>query len=139
MAHEDFSRGEDIEGSSNRAFGIVFAVVFTLVAGWPLLSGQGLRWWAAAVSLAFLLAAFLAPDWLAALNRAWTRLGLLLGRIVSPIVLAILFFGAFTPFGLLMRLFRKDPLRTAFDRNAATYWIERVPPGPDPAGMKDQF
>ena len=139
MAHEDFARDEIVEGSSNRAFGVVFAAVFALIAGWPLLSGQDPRWWAAAIALAFLLVAFVAPGWLAAPNRAWMRLGLLLGRIVSPVVLAILFFAVFTPFGLFMRLFRRDPLRTAFDRAAPTYWIERVPPGPDPAGMKDQF
>jgi hypothetical protein len=139
MAHEDFAREETVEGSSNRAFGVVFAVVFVLIAGWPLLAGQAIRWWAAAIALAFLLVAFVAPGWLAAPNRAWMRFGLLLGRIVSPIVIAILFFGVFTPFGLFMRLFRRDPLRTALDRNAQSYWIERIPPGPDPAGMKDQF
>jgi len=139
MAHEDFARDETVEGSSNRAFGVVFTVVFALIAGWPLLSGAPIRWWAVAAAAATLLVALLAPVWLAAPNRAWTRFGLLLGRIVSPIVTALLFFGVFTPFGLVMRLFRKDPLRLTFDREATTYWIERVPPGPDPAAMKDQF
>lgn len=139
MAHEDFSRDEAIEGSSNRAFGVVFAVVFALVGLWPLTGGGAPRLWALACAAAILALALAVPAILAAPNRAWTRFGLLLGRIMSPVVIAILFYVVFTPFGLAMRLVRRDPLRLRFDRDASTYWTERVPPGPDPAGMRDQF
>jgi hypothetical protein len=139
MGHESFDRDEIPQGGSNRALGIVFAVVFALIAFVPALFGGRLRLWSFGVSVAFLAAAFLAPALLGPLNRAWTRFGLLLHRIVSPIVLGFMFFVVVTPIGLLMRAFGKDPLRLRFDRAARTYWIERKPPGPAPESLSDQF
>ena len=79
------------------------------------------------------------PQMLAPLNRLWFRFGLLLHKIVSPVVLAIMFFLVFTPTGMIMRALGKDPLRLRLDKNATSYWIERTPPGPSPESLGDQF
>lgn len=139
MAHEDLTREEHVEGSSDRSFGIVFAAVFLIIAAWPLWSGGGLRWWSVAVAAAFAVVAVVAPQLLAWPNRLWLKFGLLLGRIVSPIALGILFYLVFMPIGLLMRALGKDPLRLKRDEAAATYWIRREPPGPPPTSMTNQF
>lgn len=91
------------------------------------------------VAGAFLLLAMLIPQVLAPANRLWTKFGLLLHNIVSPIALGILFFLVVTPTGLLMRLFGKDPLRLRFDPAASSYWIKRDPPGPAADSLKNQF
>lgn len=139
MGHESLQREQRIEGSSNRGFGVVFAVVFAIIALFPLLFGGALRWWSAGVAMVFLALAFVAPAALAPLNRAWMRFGLLLHKIVSPIVLGFMFYMVVTPIGLLMRATGKDPLRLRLDRNARTYWIDRTPPGPKPESLRDQF
>jgi len=139
LAHESFSRDESIEGSSNRAFGLVFAAVFLIVALLPLLSGEAVRWWSAAVAAVFGALAVLAAPVLGPLNKLWTRLGVLLHRIVNPVVLGIMFFIVVTPTGLLMRIAGKDPLRLKRDSAVSTYWIERDPPGPRPDSFRDQF
>ena len=139
VGHESYERHEDVRGSSDRAFGIVFAAVFAIIGLLPLVFGGRVRLWALLVAGAFLLVAQFVPSMLAPLNRWWLRFGLLLHRIVSPIVLGIMFFGVITPMGLVMRALGKDLLRLKFDRVAPTYWIERTPPGPPPESMKDQF
>ncbi|HQR50033.1 MAG TPA: SxtJ family membrane protein, partial [Methylophilaceae bacterium] len=95
--------------------------------------------WALELSGGFLLLALVIPRVLAPANRAWTKFGLLLHDIVSPIALGILFFVVVTPTGLLMRLLGKDPLRLRFERSAKSYWIVRTPPGPDAESLKNQF
>lgn len=139
MAHENLSREQRIDGSTDRAFGFVFASVFVIVAGWPLVSGAGPRWWAAAVAGAFALVAVLRPSLLAVPNRWWMKLGLLLGAIVSPVALGVLFYGVFTPIGAIIRLTGRDPLRLARDAEASSYWSGREPPGPPPQSMERQF
>jgi hypothetical protein len=139
MAHEDFSREEKIEGSSDRAFGFVFAAVFAVIGAWPLLSSAQVRWWALALAGLFALAALAFPSLLGPLNRWWMRLGLLLGRIFGPVALGILFYAVFTPTGVLMRLAGKDPLRLRRAPATDTYWIGRQPPGPPPDSMTNQF
>jgi saxitoxin biosynthesis operon SxtJ-like protein len=139
LAHEDLDRTQTVESSSDRAFGIVFAAVFLLVSLWPLLRGVPPRWWALALSGGFGLIALVRPALLAAPNRLWTKLGLLLGRIVSPIALGILFYGVLTPLGAAIRLMGKDPLRLKRDPGVGTYWIPREPPGPPPDSMTNQF
>jgi len=139
MAHENLSREQDPEGSSDRAFGLVFAAVFLIVAGWPLFHGEMPRWWAVIAASLFALAALTKPALLAGLNRLWTRLGILLGKIISPIALAIVFYGVVTPVGALMRLSGKDPLRLRRDPDADSYWVRREPPGPPPDSMSNQF
>jgi len=139
MAHEDLTREEDVEGSSDRSFGVVFAAVFLIIAAWPLLSGGGLRWWAVIVAALFAAIAMAKPSLLSGLNRQWLKLGLLLGKIVSPVALGLLFYGVITPIGLVFRLAGKDPLRLKYDRGAESYWIRREPPGPPPDSMTNQF
>jgi len=128
-----------IEGSTDRNFGLVFAVFFLLVALLPLLHGNEMRLWALGVGVAFGVIALAVPHSLTPLNRLWTQFGLLLHRIVSPVALGILFFGVVTPIGLLTRLLGKDALRLRLDKNAASYWIVRTPPGPDAESLKNQF
>lgn len=137
--HESFDRASDVKTGSERAFGLVFAAVFLLVALWPLLAGDAPRYWAIVVALVFAAAAGLAPRILEPLNRLWFRFGMLLHRIVSPLIMALLFFLTVTPIALVMRFMGKDPLRLKFDRAARTYWIERAPPGPPPESMRHQF
>jgi hypothetical protein len=128
-----------IQSSSDRSFGFVFAAVFLIIGFYPLLHAAGIRIWAVAVSGVFLLLAALVPQILAPANRLWTKFGLLLHHVVSPIALGILFFLVVTPTGLLMRLFGKDPLRLRFDPAADSYWIKRDPPGPAADSLKNQF
>ena len=139
MAHESYARDESVQGSPNRSFGLLFAVVFALIGLLPLMFGGDARPWALVLAALFLLAALAFPAVLTPLNRWWMRFGLLLHRIVSPFVLGIMFFGVITPIGLVMRLFGKDPLRLQLDKSAGSYWIERTPPGPAPETFKDQF
>jgi hypothetical protein len=139
MAHEDLSREEQVEGSSDRVFGLVFAGAFLVIAGWPLWRAEGPRWWALGVAVVFALVALVKPALLSRLNRLWMKLGMLLGKVVSPIALGILFFGVLTPVGALLRLGGKDPLRLKRDPGADSYWIPREPPGPPPDSMTNQF
>lgn len=139
MGHESFDRAEGTSGSSNRSFGLVFAVVFAIVALLPLLGGGPPRMWSLGIAAVFAVLAFALPRVLAPLNRLWLKFGLLLHRIVNPVVLGIMFFLVVTPTGLLMRLFGKDPLRLKREPSAASYWIERTPPGPKPESLGDQF
>jgi hypothetical protein len=137
--HEDFKRHAEAKGSSDRAFGIVFAIFFSLVALAPLRTHHPIRWWALGAGAVVLAATLIRPGWLHPFNYVWTKLGLLLGRIVSPVVMGLMFFLVVTPTAFLFRLFGKDPLRLAKDAGARTYWIERRPPGPAPESMANQF
>ena len=137
--HETMKRDEEVKGSSDRAFGIVFTVVFVIVALWPLTGGESPRIWALIVAGVFLAAALMYPTILAPLNRLWTRFGLLLHKITNPIIMGLVFFVTVTPTALIMKMMGKDPLNRKIDRNAKSYWIDRQPPGPSPETMKNQF
>jgi len=137
--HEDLHRRQEGQGGSDRSFGIVFAVFFTLIGLLPLRTHHQVRWWALALAGLFLLVGLLQPVWLRPLNRVWTKLGLLLGRVVSPVVTGLVFFLVVTPIAVLFRLTKKDPLRLASNAGPSTYWIEREPPGPTPESMRNQF
>ena len=137
--HEDFGRERDVKVGSERAFGLVFAGVFTLIALWPLWGGANARLWALIVAAALAVAAAVVPRALRPLNVLWFRFGMLLHKVVTPAVMGLLFYATVTPTAMLMRLCRKDPLRLHFDRSAKSYWIERVPPGPAPETMRHQF
>jgi predicted membrane metal-binding protein len=127
------------EAGSSRSFGIVFAVVFTILACWPLLKSSPVRIWALVVAALFLGLSLAAPKVLAPLNLLWMRFGLLLGRIVSPVVLFLVYIIAVVPTGILMRLMGKDPMRRKFDPTASSYWISRVPAGKPDRTMSNQF
>ena len=137
--HEAMARGQEPEGGSNRQLGIVFAVVLTLLSGWAVFTGKLFWPWTLGAGALFLLAGLVFPRVLTPVNFVWTKFGMLLHCIVSPIILGIIFFIVVTPVGLLMRLTGKDPMDRKFDPEAKTYWIDRDPPGPAPESMKNQF
>jgi hypothetical protein len=139
MAHEDLSREQQIDGSSDRAFGLVFAGAFLVIACWPLFHREFPRWWALGLSVVFALIATWKPALLGRPNRLWSKLGVVLGKVVSPIALGILFYGVITPIGAMVRLTGKDPLRLKLDSGVDSYWILRKPPGPPPDSMTNQF
>jgi hypothetical protein len=124
---------------SDRSFGVVFAVVFTLIGCYPLIHGGRPFYWLFAVAAAFGLAAWLVPSRLAPLNRLWFRFGQRVSRVVNPVILALLFFVVVAPTGLIRRIFNRDPLGLRWDPNAQSYWVERTPPGPPPDGMRNQY
>ena len=138
--HEDFSREEVAASSSNRSFGLIvglFSGCIAAVKFWHGEQGTGLAWAISAfilISLAVLKPALLSP-----LNRLWFRFGLLLHKVMNPLLMAVMFYLVILPVSLLMRVFHKDPLRLKYDPHAATYWIERRPPGPVPDTMRNQF
>jgi hypothetical protein len=137
--HESLSRDETVIGSSDRSFGIVMTAAFavlSLLIWWH----DGHSWrWSCGIAVLFLAAVLLHPAALQPLNRLWLKFGLLLQKVVSPIVMALVFFGTVLPTGLIMRALGKDPLRLKRQSHANSYWIERRPPGPAPESMKDQF
>jgi len=137
--HETLTRNEEVKGSSDRAFGVVFTVVFLIIGLWPLMSSAGPRIWALVVAGLTLTAALAYPSVLAPLNRLWTRFGLLLHKVTNPLIMGLVFFLTVTPTALIMKMLGKDPLNRKIDRNAKTYWIDRSPPGPSPETMKNQF
>ncbi len=139
QVHEDLSREQEVTGSSDRAFGLAFAGVFCVLAFWPLARGGEVNIWLLGVAGGFFAVALLRPALLAPLNRLWFRFGTLLHRIVSPLVLAFIFFVVLVPIGLLMRLVGSRPLQLGFDHAARTYWITRNPAGPAPEAMRRQF
>ena len=128
-----------VTGASDRSFGIVFAVVFAVLALWPWAFGGELRWWSIIVAIAFAVVALSYPRLLAPLNRIWFRLGVALHRVINPIVMSLIYYCAVVPTGLILKLSGKDPLRLTLDRQAASYWIVRKPPGPAPGSMSKQF
>lgn len=129
----------EIKGSSDRAFGLVFSIVFALIAFYPMLAGSTIRLWSLIVAGIFLLLAMVVPGVLAPANRLWMKFGELLHRIVSPVALGIVFFVAVLPTGILLRLLGKDPLRLRMDPTAESYWIMREPPGPAAESLNNQF
>jgi hypothetical protein len=136
--HEDFSRTEQVKGSSNRAFGWTFVAAFLIVGLWPLVFHGGMRWWALIVAAMVMTATLAMPGLLTIPNRLWLRFGLLLHRVVSPIALGLMFYIVITPMGFLMRAMGKDLLGLRGDPSG-TYWIKRDPPGPKPSSMSKQF
>ncbi len=124
---------------SERSFGLVFAIVFTIIGIIPLLKGGELRLWSLLLAAVFLGLVLIAPGILRPLNILWFKFGLLLGRIIAPIVISLLFFIAITPTALVMRLMRKDLLSLKFDRQAKSYWINRSKTENPMGSMKNQF
>jgi hypothetical protein len=137
--HEVFSREEKIAVGSDRSFGLVMAAALAAVA---LLNvwHSGRAWpWTGAVAVLFLGASAVRPALLHPLNLMWLKFGLLLSRMVSPIVMALLFYGAVLPTGIVMHVMGRDLLRLKRQPAIDSYWIVRSPPGPAPETMRDQF
>ena len=115
---------KDIKISSNKSFGIVFAVVFSLIALWPLLKGNEIRLWSLIISVIFLTLGLLNSKILTPLNKLWFKLGIFLGNFIAPIIMGIIFFFVVTPTGIIMKLFRKDLIKLK-KNNDNSYWIEK--------------
>lgn len=138
--HERFEPLHAVKTSSDRAFGLVFAAVCAIVGVSMLFGGPGRAYaWFLLAAVMFFAAALIMPGVLAPLNRLWTRFGLLLHAIVSPLVLGCIFFFVVMPIGLAMRLIGKNPLPLGFDGGASTYWVKRPQPGAESRGFRDQF
>ena len=139
--HEAQAHREKIKGSSDRSFGLVFVVVFVLIGVWPFLFDWGafekLRWWSLAIAGVLLAVALFLPSILAPANRLWMLFGLLLHKIVSPIILGAMFFVALTPVALIMRLRGKDLLNLKMQPESRSYWLERN--DDVPGSMSNQF
>lgn len=123
--------------SSDRGFGVVFTVVLAVVGVWPLVHGAAPRWWSLAMSALFLAIALVVPRLLGPLNRAWLAFGRLLHRVVSPLVMGLVFFLVVTPIGWLMRLAGKDVLSLARRADLPSYWVRRA--GDESNSMTQQF
>ena len=126
---------KDIKISSNKSFGIVFAVVFSLIALWPLLKGNEIRLWSLIISIIFLTLGLLNSRILTPLNKLWFKLGILLGNFIAPIIMGIIFFFVVTPTGIIMKLLRKDLIKLK-KNNDESYWIEKKD---IKSSMKNQF
>ena len=126
---------DDIKISSNKSFGIVFFVVFLLIAIYPLINGGDIRIWSGIISFIFLILGLLNSSILTPLNKIWFKFGIILGKIISPVIMAIIFFLVVTPTGLIMRILRKDILNLKYNQNKS-YWIEKEGPK---SKMKNQF
>ena len=109
---------------TNINFGMVFTIVFLIISFWPLLKSGNIRYWSLIISIIFFVLALLNSDVLTPLNKIWMKFGLILGKIVSPIVMGFIFFGVVTPTGIIMRLLGKDLLNLKKNSNK-TYWIQK--------------
>jgi hypothetical protein len=144
--HEDFSRKEEVKGGSDRGFGLtvggILVAIAAVRAGLHLWDGTAPGWIEGAlagIGVVLILFGLTAPARLAPLNRAWTSLGLILFKVVNPVVLGLIYLTTVVPTGLIMRLLGRDLLSLKFDRQAASYWMVREPPGPAPETMIHQF
>ncbi len=126
---------KDIKIGSNKSFGIVFAVVFSLIALWPLIKGNEIRLWSLIISIIFLMLGLLNSKMLTPLNKLWFKLGILLGNLIAPIIMGIIFFFVVTPTGIIMKLLRKDLIKLK-KNNDESYWIEKKD---IKSSMKNQF
>ena len=110
--------------SSEKNFGILFTSVFLLISIWPLMEGETVRIWSLVLSFIFLITTFFKQNLLKPLNIIWTKFGELLGKIIAPIVMVLIFFIILTPLSFIIRIFGKDLLRLNFSKNRS-YWIKR--------------
>ena len=126
----------DIENkTTNKSFGILFFFVFLIISLYPFQSLGDIKIWSFVVALIFLILGLSNSIILTPLNILWFKLGIILGKIFSPLIMCIIFFLVVTPIGLLMRLLNKDLLKLKFNNNNS-YWIEKTEPK---SKMKNQF
>ena len=132
----EFQSKTDIPQGSERSFGIVFSIVFLVIGLWPLLHGNTVRYWALLIAVVILALGLFAPKILEKPNKLWFKFGLLLGSIVAPIIMALVFLTTILPIGLILRASGKDLLRQKLESDASSYWIER---SDKPQSMDRQF
>jgi hypothetical protein len=124
---------------SNRSFGWTFSGIFLIVGAYGFWRGGAALSWLLVLAVLTAAVTLTRESWLTPLNRAWMRLGELLGRVVNPLVLGLIFFGVFTPVGVLMRLCGRDAMARRFAPALKTYWLERDPPGPADDSYRNMF
>lgn len=139
QTHENVESFRKVILGSNRKFGLSFGALFTLFSAWPLFHHHSPRWGFLAAAAILTTVALVRPDWLTPLNRAWFKFGLLLNRIVNPIIMGLMFFAAVTPLGWLMRKTGGDPLNLKLSRSDETYWISRTGEASRRGAMTKQF
>ena len=137
--HEDLDREEEIKIPSDRSFGIVFTIVLLAVGIWMVSRGWYGGWFFLAGTILFFVVALARPSILGPLNRGWMKFGLLLSRVVNPLILGVVFFLVITPTAVIRRLLGKDSLRLKSKPSLESYWIDRNPLGPKPSSMTRQF
>ncbi len=128
-------KNNEIKISSNKSFGIVFAVVFFLIALWPIIKSDDIRIWSLILSVIFLILGLMNSSILTPLNKIWFRFGIFLGNFIAPVVMGIIFFFVVTPIGLIMRLLGRDLIKLK-KNNENSYWIEKKD---TESSMKKQF
>lgn len=137
------SERDSVKLGSERSFGIVFSIVFTIVAFLPIFTLDNnevpIRLWALIIAVTLAIITLIRPHLLSPFNKIWFQFGLLLHKIINPLVLGLMFFVVISPIGLLMRALNKTPIEKRFNPNIDSYWITREPPGPEPETMKRQF
>ena len=126
---------KNIKLPSNRNFGIVFFIVFLIIALWPVLKQNEIRIWSLIISFIFFVLGLINSKLLTPLNKLWFKFGILLGNIIAPIIMGIVFFFVVTPTGLIMRFFRKDILKLK-KNTSDSYWINKDDTN---SSMKNQF
>tara|TARA_B100000029_G_scaffold347872_1_gene340220 strand:+ start:223 stop:618 length:396 start_codon:yes stop_codon:yes gene_type:complete len=129
-------KNSKIKINSNRSFGVVFFFVFLIISLWPLLNGNPLRVWSIIVAIIFLILGLINSNFLTPLNKLWFKLGKLLGFIVAPIVMGVIFFLVITPTGFIMKMLGKDLLNKKYNNKIKSYWINREK---SKSTMKQQF
>jgi hypothetical protein len=137
FSHESFERKEELVVGSDKKFGYLFSAVFFLIGISSFIITFYLRLFLFALSISFLAAALLNPSVLHPFNKLWMRFGLILNKIISPIILAVLFYAVFIPVGLILKIFRKDILNLRLDKSLKSYWIDSTQTLS--TSMKDQF
>ena len=129
-------KNNDVKLGSNKSFGLVFFIVFLIISLYPyIVNSENIRMWAATIAAIFLILGLMNSKILTPFNKLWFKFGLFLGRLISPIIMGIIFFFVVTPTGFLMRAFGKDLLRLKFNQDE-TYWIKKDEPK---SSMKNQF
>ena len=112
-----------IKSKDNITFGILFFIFFLIIGLYPLKSDEAIRVWSVVLSLVLLIITIIKPNLFTFLNKFWIKLGILLGKIISPIVMGLVFFFVVTPIGILVRVLKKDVM--GLKREASSYWINR--------------
>jgi hypothetical protein len=137
LSHESFDRKEKIKLPSDKKFGFTFTIIFFILAVAPILISARMRFIFLLLCSIFLACSLLKPEALNTVNYIWARFGILLNKLVSPVILSLLYCVAFVPMGLLLRVFQKDILSLKLNKKAKSYWIDS--PKNDLSSMKDQF
>jgi len=126
----------EIKGSSEKSFGLVFAIFFMIISLYPILQGENLRLWALFISIILCFLSYFLPKVLIIPNKLWIKFGMLLGNIIAPLIMGIIFIFVVTPIGLIMRLIGKDILNQKIDKSKKSYWKKKEK---SISSMKNQF